>query len=538
MTRRRIVELLRADLLERMRRDSFLVTLGLTVYVAYLLVPPKGAGYAVMDLAGYRGLYNSAWVGTVAAVWTSMFLSLVGFFLVRDAIALDRRTRVGELLAATPLARFSYVFAKWLGNFAYLAAMVVLVASMAGVMQLLRGESTALEPWQLLSPFLFVTLPAMALTASLAVLFETVRFLRGTLGNVLYCLVVWQGLLLAAGVSGGLAEGRIVAGSVDPLGWTAPIAHMLAECQEAIPDCDGLGNVGINPIEEPLQVFVWSGMDWTPAMLCGRLLWLLPALALVALAALLFDRFDPSAERSKAGRSSSGSPLPAVSVEQKSRAALHAAYPPLEHGSTARHPLLGLVREELRLTLRARSHWWLLVGAGLMLAGFIVPLSSGRRFLLGAVFAWGLPAFSSLGCRDALHRTDQLLLSAAGPLRRQLPASWLAGVAVALTLAAGVLARLLLAGEMLAFGAALVAALFAPALALCLGVWSRSRRPFEVAYMLLWYLGPMQGLWALDFLGLTEQGPRHGMPWVFLALTGALLGLAFAGRRFRRSYSA
>lgn len=41
----------------------------------------------------------------------------------------------------------------------------------------------------------------------------------------------------------------------------------------------------------------------------------------------------------------------------------------------------------------------------------------------------------------------------------------------------------------------------------------------------------MQGLWVLDFLGLTEQGQRHGMPLVFLALTGALLGLAFAGRR-------
>jgi hypothetical protein len=92
----------------------------------------------------------------------------------------------------------------------------------------------------------------------------------------------------------------------------------------------------------------------------------------------------------------------------------------------------------------------------------------------------------------------------------------------------------LLAGEWRGLFAGLAGALFVPALALGLGVWSRSRKPFEVVYALLWYLGPMQGLGALDFLGVSQIGSGRGMPLAYLAATAALLGAAAAGRRWRR----
>src|SRR5262245_27604207 len=119
-----LVQLMRADFLECMRRHSFLVTLGLTLYAAYMFLPPNHAKYATLNLGGHRGIYNSAWVGTLVAMMTVSFLSLAGFYLVKNAVERDRQTGVGPVLAATPLASTVYLLGKWLSNFAVLATMV------------------------------------------------------------------------------------------------------------------------------------------------------------------------------------------------------------------------------------------------------------------------------------------------------------------------------------------------------------------------------------------------------------------------------
>src|SRR5439155_1111928 len=69
-----LYHLMRADYLERVRRHAFLVTLGFTVYFAYVALPPNPAPYSTLDFAGHRGIYNSAWVGCLVALMTSAFL--------------------------------------------------------------------------------------------------------------------------------------------------------------------------------------------------------------------------------------------------------------------------------------------------------------------------------------------------------------------------------------------------------------------------------------------------------------------------------
>jgi len=58
-----LYHLMRADFLERTRRYSFLITLELTVFTAYLYIPPSSANYLTLGLGNYRGVYNSAWKG-------------------------------------------------------------------------------------------------------------------------------------------------------------------------------------------------------------------------------------------------------------------------------------------------------------------------------------------------------------------------------------------------------------------------------------------------------------------------------------------
>jgi hypothetical protein len=154
----------RADFLERIRRYSFLFTLGLALYCGYLAT----IGRISLRLGDTRGVFNSAWVGTLLTIVGSTFLSLAGFYFVKNTIQRDRETRVGQILASTPLSKFLYISAKVISNFAVLSLMILLLALSAIIMQLVRGEDTHIQLGKLLAPFLFLAIPVMAVVAAVA----------------------------------------------------------------------------------------------------------------------------------------------------------------------------------------------------------------------------------------------------------------------------------------------------------------------------------------------------------------------------------
>jgi len=126
---RALFHMVRADFLERTRRYSFLLTLGFSVYLGYGVY----AGIITLQFAQYRGVANSAWHGLVIGLVASVWLSLVGFYIVKNTIQRDRETRVGQILATTPISKSFYTLAKTLRNFAVLAAMdLLLPTSTAG----------------------------------------------------------------------------------------------------------------------------------------------------------------------------------------------------------------------------------------------------------------------------------------------------------------------------------------------------------------------------------------------------------------------
>lgn len=171
-----------ADYLERARRSSFLIILGLTVIAGYFYLPANSVSTKTLAFTisfggpavWYRGVYNSAWVGAQVALFATLWLSLIGFYLVKNTLDRDVRTGVGQIIATTPLTKVQYTLGKALSNFAVLATMTLVLAIAAGVMQLVRAEDTHIDVWALLNPFVFLMLPAMAVVGALAVLFETI----------------------------------------------------------------------------------------------------------------------------------------------------------------------------------------------------------------------------------------------------------------------------------------------------------------------------------------------------------------------------
>jgi hypothetical protein len=110
-------------------------------------------------------------------------------------------------------------------------------------------------------------------------------------------------------------------------------------------------------------------------------------------------------------------------------------------------------------------------------------------------------------------------------------------VLISVVTGGGVAARLLVAANYQGVLGWFAGALFIPSLALALGVWTNSSRPFEALFTALWYGGPLNHVPGLDFTG--GANGRHTVEYgcVYLALTTVLLAAAFWRRwwQLRRS---
>ena len=543
----KLYQVVRADFLERTRRYGTLILLGVAVFLTYSYLPPVDADYVTFSMNGYRGVYNSAWVAGTVTVLCVFTLSFGGFYLVKSAITLDRRTGVGQIIATTPLTKMQYVLAKMVSNWLFLVALAAVALLAAMTMQIVRGEVVRIEPWGYLAPYLLIILPALAWIAALAVLFESIHWLRGGLGNVLFFLLFVGGLSAMVFVTflGPNATFDAVESAqatwVDPTGSLIVFRSMILDGVK-----EGLSQTGAFVLGRSSPelyglprgaTFAYDGVSWTGPLLLGRLIWVGAALMVAAVSALVFDRFDPAHERARVPQKG-GKPEKEVSSQPElsptpSLLPAPATLTSLPATGRVRSPTLlaQTVLSELRLMVKGSRWWWYVVAGGLSLAALLSPVDRTRQIWLPLAWIWPLLIWSPLGNRAVRHRTEQIILSAPHPLRNQLPAAWLTGLIVALATASGAILCLLVAGQWSTLLALSVGAAFIPALALALGVWSGSSKLFEVVYLVLWYVGPMNGNQALDYLGATDAAVASSMPLAYLLLTVLLLGFALLGSK-------
>jgi hypothetical protein len=520
-----------ADFFERTRRTSFLLTLAAVIFLGVLV----NNGTLFMSLMSgdltfrYRGEFNSAWIGTMTVLWTNILLGLFGFYLVSDCIKRDIRTGVGQIIATTPVSRAAYLIGKWISNCLVLSVLVLILAAAAAIMVLLQNEAT-LDLGALLMPFLAVALPYMALTAALAVVFETVPWLRGTVGNAVYfCL--WLFLMMFSSLGG-----MMLPSIKDPMGSNVFRASLIAGAEAAFPNDTISSLLSVqSDITHDIQfkVFNWPGLAWTPSIVGWQWLWTISGLGLVLLSAVWFARFDPSREglrraRGKPEETKEGEPAEAQTAARKK--APRIALPnlsPLVSKLAQVNPFLGVLFAELRMLLNGRRWWWWIVLAGLNIAILASPLGTTKAYLLPLAWLWPLPIWSEMGNRERKYSTYQMVFSSARPVLRQLPAAWLAGIlATALFGIAGAVV-FLLNGDLPALAGWVGAVIFIPTLALALGVFSSGSRLFEVVYLIWWYIGPLQKSAGIDF---TTDAPQVYL----LAAAGLLLLSAYwRGRQVR-----
>ncbi len=534
-----IFAIARADFLERVRRYSFFLTLLFASFLGYA----AATGHISIQLGSHRGIYTSAWIGALIALITTCWVSLVGFYIVKGAIDRDVQTGVGQILAATRLSKPAYTLGKFLSNFAVLASMVLVLAIAAMLMQIFAREDPHLDLVALLAPFLIIALPALLLTSAVAVLFETLPVLRGGVGNIAW-FFVWAFLGVALPAITGIHW-------LDPLGNMTMSNSMIEGAYAHIPGYKGdfAFTIADKPIEV-VQAFRWEGVSWTASQVLLRLAWCGVAIVLVLLAALVFDRFDssrsfarfrrktrPDTPQAMANGGAAESPeaIPqatgaATTVSQQNRATkAPARLTPLATGDRT-SALARIFVAELKLAVKGLRWWWYAVAAGLLIAQIASPLPTARQQILATSWMWLVLVWSGMGARETRYGTRALLFSSARILPRQLLASWLAGFALAVVFGSPAAFRIFVAEGPQALLPLFAAAAFLPSLALALGVWSGTSKPFEAILTATWYIGPINHVSGMDYTGASNGPATMHYVLMYLAASAALLVFAIAIR--------
>ncbi|GFE18930.1 ABC transporter permease [Streptomyces glebosus] len=536
-----LVRLAVADFWDRVRRPAYAVVLLAAVGLGYLATPAKEAGWVVMQVGDYRGTYNSAYVGMVVALAGAVWLSLGGFYLVRNAISRDESTGVGRLLAATPLSNTAYLASKFLSSVLVLASMLGVLAVTAVVMQVARGETSAIDPVGLLTPFVLIALPLMAFTAAVALLFEAIPVLRAGLGNVLW-FFLWACIAIGGQSPNAPLGGIGVHGVVRSLGDSM-------KAQGIDPSRAGEFSLGLTLVSKPLKTFDWAGFDPSAEYLLTRCVLLLIAAAPALMPALWFPRFDPArgrtlqapSVRSADNLAGGESTLPAMpdAVMEEGQGSVrpgsfgHAPRTQVELGNTAVRLLVG----EVRILLQGIPLWW---WAGVLtltaVSQLVTPATGVTRVLLPLAWIWPVLIWSRLGTQRHEHGVEAILAAYPAAHRRVL-AEWGAGLLLTAVTGLGPALRMLAGSDGPGLLHWFLGALFIPSFALVLGSLSRTHRLFQAAYLPLWY-GTVNGITPLDFMGALRDpdGLPAGMsPALLIGGTAVMLAMVFAASGVRRA---
>ncbi len=499
------------DFLQRIRRYSFLVIIGLTIIVGISLIPAIDSNFGAMNFGGYRGVYNSAWVGTLMALLTSFVLALFGFYIIKDTIDRDKETGVGQIIAATPISKSMYIFGKFISNVVLLMVIAIVMVVVGGVMQYIRGEVLSINLWLLMRPFFLITFPTLIFVSALALLFENISFLRTSFGNIIY-FFIWISTFIP------MVENITF---LDLIGGTAVIPQVIKDCQLFYPNYNG--GITLLGHSQTVGTFFWDGIDWTGQMILQRMVWIVVALGLLSLSTILFQRFD-NAQENRESLKEMRPVEETVHVKEYIRPQL--SLPRIKVQNNLRRLLV----TEIKIDLMGKSWWWYLITVIILILSGTMSYETAFHQILPIAWLWPIIIWSQMGIREIKSQINHIVFSTQNIIPWQLMAEFGSGFMVAMLFAIPVIVRSIMLGYWLNLIYIIIGALFIPTLAFFLGVWSKRSKVFEVVYILYWYLGPINKIGVLDYTGSAMGNNLTNFSAFYLPLIGVMMILMVYGR--------
>lgn len=515
-------KLVYGDYLQRARSYAFLITLAVSMYMAYLFVPAHDANYTTLRIGNYIGANNSAWTGYVTAMMTSLFLSWTGFYLVSSAIKKDIDTGVGMIIAGTSITNFRYLLSKALSNFMVLATITAIIALMSATVFLIRPGSYNFEPQHFIIPFLLITLPTLFFISSLAVLAEVVLYRYTVLMNIGFFVLF---TMLFPPRNG-------VVPAFEVLGIKAAIISMQDQVHGHFHEQSVKPGMGFHVGHKGnLKSFEFEGMNWTVLITLARFLWIAAGFAIVYVSSLFFHRFEitakvkrqKSAATAIAEHNSSHSPVARILKDIK-LSTLPEIKPSFGIGL--------LIKTELLLLFRKGPKWLWLLNAGGMIAMIFAPLAIAHTIILPVLWFLQIMRWSDLSTKEKTFRIHYFTYASYKPISRLFLAQVIAGIILSAGLSLPLVFRYAFLLNMVPVVTILLGAIFIVLCAVLIGLISSGKKLFEILFFFVTYSN-INKVPVLDYFGSLNTGSNYiGLMAGLVILTA---GLSFIWRKMEIS---
>ncbi len=513
---KRFLSMIKYDYLQRTRSYTFLITLCASMAIAYTFVPEPNANYSTLRIADYVGYYNAAWFGYVTAIMSSIFLSLVGFYLINSGIKRDSETKIGQVIAATSVSNFKYLLYKTVSNFLVLVTIVFLIFLMSIVLFFLYNDGYPFELLQFLKPYLLITIPALFLVAVLAVAFEVFFGTYSVVQNIGFFFLFSILLVYSPQTDRQL--------SYDIFGSKIVTNHMENEVQKILQTDQKpglnigfvLGNVNRN------KKFEFNGLEFPTSFIISRLVWILLGLALVTLISPLFHRFTKKVQRQKKKQS-------VVANDQRLAREINILKLPLPEVD---YGILPLLKSELLLLFRKGKKWlWIvnIIGMAFLVA---LPYKISHQIVLPIVWFLQVGRISEITTKEVSNNVHYFARTSYLPINRLLLSQALSGILLLQLLAMPLIVRLAILGETKAAFSIVLGGLLIVLFAAVSGMLSKGKKLFEVLFFMITYAN-INSIPALDYFGAFEHHPNYILQLGSISLIVLLTGILFKKYQLR-----
>lgn len=479
--------IIKADYLQRFRSYTFIVSLIVSVLIAYSFVPTENANYTTIQVGKYVGFNNAAWIGHVTAIMASTFLWLIGFYLINNGIRRDKETGVGQIIATTSITNFQYLLSKSLSNFLVLLTITAIIILMAFGLVIARGSNYEFSISQFLLPYLFTTLPSLFFLSAFTILLEVVFGSRTNLLNVAFFF------LFSATIAITNASNHINLQWIDPLGIKFLTNEILSFVKVSSSEPNLNISVGFNfHTANEVKHFLYEGSHFSVTYILSRLLWVLMAFVVLKLSAVLFNRFD-----TKVAATTKKKVLLTTQIENETkvdRIKIELIKVETNFG------IYPLIKTEFIMLLRKGPIWFWIINASIFISLFLVPLDVALKSGLPIFWFLQINRWADLSTKEIFFGTDTFIYSTYKPLQRLLISQILAGIILAILLAMPVLISLIFNSQFLKIPEVILGAVILVSCAVCSGIVWRGKRFFEIVLFMTTYFS-IQGAYFLDYWG-------------------------------------
>lgn len=499
--------IIKSDYLQRTRSYAFLVTLCASLAIAYTFVPEPNANYSTIRIADHVGYYNSAWFGYVTAIMTSVFLSLIGFYLVNSGVKKDIETKIGQIIASTSITNFKYLLSKILSNFLVLLTIVVVIFIMSIALFILYNDGFTFELIQFIKPYLLITIPAMFFVSTFAVIFE-VLFGKYSLVQNIGFFFLFTSLLV-------FSPKTELQYSFDVFG-SKIVLNQLEETVRNITKSDektGLTNIGyVWGNLKQVKKFEFNGIDFPTSFIISRIMWMLFGIGIITLISRFFHRFNIK-ERVSIKKTKM------VDIEHTSFKERNISKLP---NLNINYGTFSLLKTELLLLFRKGKKWlWLLNILGMVLLA-VLPLKIAHQIVLPILWFFQVSRLSDITTKETTNNIHYFAFTSYKPIGRLFLAQLLSSIILILVLAIPLIIRLGVSFDYAAALSTVLGGIFIVLFAALLGVLSRGEKLFEVIFFMITYAN-INSIPFTDYFGGFEHQQYY---LIQLAIIILLLGSA------------